>query len=80
MTSQVTAGQVRKLSSVNVLAALSALASSASAQGIAVPGRDLLTYPVGLIAEAGAIPGMLGLGLFNPAACRQFATTPRWMT
>jgi hypothetical protein len=61
---------VRKLLSVNVLAALSALTSSASAQGAAVPGRDLLAYPIGLIAEAGAMPGMLGLGLFNPAAAR----------
>jgi hypothetical protein len=58
---------VRKLQSVNVLAALVAMASSASGQSVAVPGRDLLTYPVGLIAEGSAIPGMLGLGLFNPA-------------
>ncbi|MEA3246945.1 MAG: hypothetical protein U9Q74_12385 [Gemmatimonadota bacterium] len=42
--------------------------SSAAAQPTAVPGRDLLAYPLGLLAESGALPSMLGLGLRNPAA------------
>lgn len=33
----------------------------------AVPGRDLLTYPIGLIGEPGAAGNLLGVGLFNPA-------------
>lgn len=49
-----------------VLAAVSAPA--VVAQSGAIPGRDLLAYPVGLVAEPAALPGMLGLGLYNPAA------------
>lgn len=43
-------------------------APSAAAQPTAVPGRDLLAFPLGLLAEPGALPSMLGLGLRNPAA------------
>ena len=39
-----------------------------SAQATAIPGRDLLGFPVGLIAEPAALPGLMGVGLFNPAA------------
>lgn len=39
----------------------------AGAQVSAVPGRDLLSFPIGQIAEAPALPGMLAVGLFNPA-------------
>jgi hypothetical protein len=40
----------------------------AGAQATAVPGRDLLAFPLGLLAEPGALPSTLGLGLRNPAA------------
>lgn len=36
-------------------------------QSGAIPGRDLLAYPIGLVSEAAALPGILGAGLFNPA-------------
>lgn len=39
-----------------------------AAQSPSVPGRDLLAYPVGLVGESGALPGLLGLGAYNPAA------------
>ncbi|HVZ49084.1 MAG TPA: hypothetical protein VG916_09890 [Gemmatimonadaceae bacterium] len=52
----------------NALAIAAASASMAAAQSVSVPGRDLLAYPVGLIAESGALPNMLGLGTYNPAA------------
>jgi hypothetical protein len=66
---------VRNFPSVNVLAAFALAASGADAQSSAVPGRDLLTYPIGLVAEGVAIPGMLGLGFFNPAIARLPADT-----
>jgi hypothetical protein len=59
---------VRISNITNVLAGLALATGGAAAQNGAVPGRDLLTYPVGLVAEAGALPGMLGIGLFNPAS------------
>lgn len=52
----------------NTLALGALLPSWASGQSASVPGRDLLAYPVGLVAEAGALPGVLGLGTYNPAA------------
>jgi hypothetical protein len=61
---------VRNSQFANVLAALCLSPAVVCAQGGPIPGRDLLTYPVGLVAEAGALPGMLGIGLFNPAATR----------
>ncbi len=44
------------------------VATESMAQRTPVPGRDLLSYPLGLTAEPGALPGILGLGLRNPAA------------
>ena len=32
-----------------------------------IPGRDLLTFPVGLMAEAPALGTIAGTGLWNPA-------------
>jgi hypothetical protein len=61
---------VRIFNTGNILPALALVAASASAQSGAVPGRDLLSFPLGQVAEGGALPGMLGLGLFNPAAAR----------
>lgn len=40
----------------------------AESQSSAVPGRDLLTFPIGLVAEAPATGGLSGTGLWNPAA------------
>lgn len=38
------------------------------AQSTAIPGRDLLGFPIGLVAEPAALPGIFGLGLWNPAS------------
>lgn len=40
---------------------------TASSQASAIPGRDLLTFPVGLTAEAPALGSQTGSGLWNPA-------------
>ena len=40
---------------------------TASSQAAAIPGRDLLTFPIGLTAEAPALAAQLGSGLWNPA-------------
>jgi hypothetical protein len=61
---------VRIFRAVNILAGLALTGTVASAQNGDVPGRDLLTFPLGLVVEGGALPGMLGVGLFNPAAAR----------
>lgn len=53
-----------------VLLGLTLVRDVSRAQGGPVPGRDLLLYPVGLVSEAAALPGMLGIGLSNPAAAR----------
>lgn len=50
-----------------ILAGVAMLPMRASAQRDAVPGRDLLAYPIGLLAEPGATGTTLGAGLFNPA-------------
>jgi len=44
--------------------------SSGGCQSAEVPGRELLAFPVGLVAEPGALPGMFGGGFWNPAAAR----------
>lgn len=38
-----------------------------SAQSGEIPGRDLLTFPIGLTAEAPALGSVSGTGLWNPA-------------
>jgi hypothetical protein len=43
-------------------------ASLGRAQSTAIPGRDLLGFPIGLVAEPAALPGLAGLGLWNPAS------------
>jgi hypothetical protein len=40
---------------------------TASSQAAAIPGRDLLTFPIGLTAEAPALGTQTGSGLWNPA-------------
>ena len=52
---------------INALALAALLPSAGLGQSGTVPGRDLLAYPIGLAAEAAALPGILGAGLFNPA-------------
>ena len=49
-----------------LLAALLAVPAVASAQRL--PGRDLLDFPLGTIAEAPALAGLAAGGLHNPAA------------
>ena len=44
-----------------------AAALSAAAQVGAIPGRDLLAFPLGLTAEAAALGTQAGNGLWNPA-------------
>ena len=43
-------------------------ARSGHTQRAEIPGRDLLGFPLGLVAEPAALPGVLGLGLWNPAS------------
>lgn len=57
------AGPVRAAAGVVVLATLPA---AAGAQW--VPGRDLLDFPIGALAEAPALATQAGVGLWNPAA------------
>ncbi len=52
---------------INALALAAFLPTVGLGQSGAIPGRDLLAYPIGLVSEAGALPGILGAGLFNPA-------------
>jgi hypothetical protein len=40
----------------------------AASQSSAIPGRDLFTFPIGLVAEAPATGGVSGNGMWNPAA------------
>ena len=44
------------------------MASEGQCQNSEIPGRDLLRFPVGLVAEPAALPGMFGGGFWNPAA------------
>jgi hypothetical protein len=50
-----------------VFALVVALPGAAVAQRGAVPGRDLLTFPIGLVAEAPALATQGATGLWNPA-------------
>jgi hypothetical protein len=50
----------------NVLGAI-CITASARAQSREVPGRDLLAFPIGLIAEPAGLPGTGGLGVWSPA-------------
>ena len=50
----------------NVLGAI-CITASARAQSREVPGRDLLAFPIGLIAEPAGLPGTGGLGVWRPA-------------
>ena len=44
------------------------MASESRGQNIEIPGRELLRFPVGLLAEPAALPGMFSGGFWNPAA------------
>jgi hypothetical protein len=55
------------LNRINVLALAAFAPAVGFGQSGAIPGRDLLAYPIGLVSEAAALPGILGAGLFNPA-------------
>jgi hypothetical protein len=48
-------------------AALAICASGAAAQARQIPGRDLLSFPIGLAAEAAPLSDQAGAGLWNPA-------------
>src|ERR1043166_5050184 len=48
-------------------AALAVLALSRPAAAQQVPGRDLLDFPLGSLAEAPALSGRMTAGLWNPA-------------
>lgn len=50
----------------NVLAVFG-IATTALAQSREVPGRDLLTFPIGLAAEPAGLPGSGAFGLWSPA-------------
>lgn len=50
---------------------------TASSQAAAIPGRDLLTFPIGLTAEAPALASQTGSGLWNPATT-VLADGKRW--
>lgn len=52
----------------NAFALLISLPLGAASQSSAVPGRDLLTFPIGLVAEGPATGALSGTGLWNPAA------------
>lgn len=52
---------------INALALAAWLPAVGFGQSGAIPGRDLLAYPIGLASESAALPGILGVGLFNPA-------------
>lgn len=45
-------------------------ASGGNCQNKEIPARDLLAFPVGLIAEPGALPSVFAGGFWNPAATR----------
>ena len=51
-----------------MLSALLALPSGGDCQNTEIPGRELLRFPVGLVAEPAALPGMFNGGFWNPAA------------
>ena len=51
-----------------VLSALLALPCTLRCQSSEIPGRELLRFPVGLIAEPAALPGIFNGGFWNPAA------------
>jgi hypothetical protein len=62
------------LTSVAVITAICAVtASEAHAQRVA--GRDLLDFPLGLLAEAPALSGQMAGGLWNPATSALSPTT-----
>lgn len=44
------------------------MASEGRCQNAEIPGRELLRFPVGLIAEPAALPGLFGGGFWNPAS------------
>ncbi len=52
------------------LLASALIAANGECQNPEIPGRDLLAFPVGLIAEAGALPNVFGGGFWNPASTR----------
>lgn len=44
------------------------MATKSRCQNSEIPGRELLRFPVGLIAEPAALPGLFSGGFWNPAA------------
>src|SRR5512132_2588140 len=48
----------------------SALAGPPTAAAQRVPGRDLLDFPIGTLAEPAALASQMGDGLWNPATIR----------
>jgi hypothetical protein len=59
---------VRILRLFIALCAAASLPLRLQCQSAEIPGRDLLGFPVVLIAEPAALPGMFGGGFWNPAA------------
>ncbi len=59
---------MRKISVAIALVALICGGNAAAGQSGSIPGRDLLAYPIGLLAEPASLPGAIGIGLYNPAA------------
>ena len=51
-----------------MLSALLALPCTGWCQNAEIPGRELLRFPLGLVAEPAALPGMFNGGFWNPAA------------
>lgn len=51
-----------------IFAALGWICTAGAAAAQQVPGRDLLEFPVGLLAEAGPLSALMPAGLWNPAA------------
>lgn len=51
-----------------LLSALLALPCAGQCQNAEIPGRELLRFPLGLVAEPAALPGMFNGGFWNPAA------------
>src|SRR5579862_3580064 len=51
--------------------------AAAGGQATAVPGRDLLSFPIGLTAEPAALGVLAGNGLWNPATI-YLSDSSRW--
>lgn len=66
MTERTHPGNVKYMSRFT-FAALASFVLSSAAGAQQVPGRDLFEFPIGLLAEAPPLSGLMAAGLWNPA-------------